>query len=1168
MKLARVVTIIVLSASIAHGGEVLLRRSNPAGARLSAWPVTVAVPFPPGELAGSDPVLLVGPGGRPVPAQFRILTKWWGLDDSVQTLLVNFIADTAAAEYRLRYGARGAVAAPEQPVKVVEKEDSITVETGPLRAVIAKDRFRLFDSLSFRGSQVCSPSGGLWQGELTSAAAPPESVSVEESGPVRAVIAVRGRYAGAGGVKGLSYLVRIHFFAGLPVVRVEYTFIQDSGKVFVDVPSFSMDVRLPPGRRKVEFGLPDGTAKTFDYGSSDELSLVQVGPEQPETIRGLDYAPFKDIIAERKRWWSKEEEALWERDERRKEFKAAWTLNGKTVAAEKSSGWVRISPEGKPWAMTARVRWFWQLHPKGIFLEGDRLRFFMYPRLERPLHLHLGTAKTHTIFLAFHDRGDDGASKAYRDAFEEPPMYFPTPQWMCASRVWGEIPPVTPGRFRYFEERVAEWIERTYRDGVEKTRAYGMMDFGDHLYGGGQWNNMETAEDYGIFIEFVRTGERKFFDAFERAVYHFRDVDVSHGDLTEGRFDYGLWLMPGYMPEKLARECAVNDKMRSEMFYYLGDQPPPKGGIRRHSFRHFGNAGFHPVEFESKYEYKRGKLYGGTCTVGGHGWNIGVIAHYMFTGDRYSYEVAELTGSLIMRKLTPNNWGRDNWKNVDVVHLYKMTGREDYRRQARQAIDFFHENRGRITEKVELQRAPRNRALMSPWYTIGNFIRDYYDLTRDAEVARKFVDMVDVWIDAVEKTEVDSSCGPIFSYIRDYKDSRCHGDFADLAYACKITGKRDYVDRGLASFKVYMHHAYHSTALFEIPKVLYVLSKLGVDPLDQPYTPAVRGGATVKAFVDEGRDGDFTVYVAQTSGFRVDAEPVHGWIRLVSPSGRVAAEKKITMTGLDYFELHAPKDSETGIYTVQAEAPKLLFELSCDLPISRHRPARAVRGRFGGAVELVDCARLRYRAAGNVPFEQGTIEMMVKPLWPDPKERDRDVPYHYHQLFDSRDREYDQGITIYLWDSGRKGAQKSLIAAWAEVDKAENISVPCSWKKGEWHRIAFTWKRAAEGKGEMAFYVDGECVGRNENAPNFPTRPYRPDDVFVIGVNSTDSSNTSLTGVVDWIRISDIVRTTFPDSQPAADEHTTFLATFDGSDPLSADRARDPHEMSAQHLRK
>jgi len=205
-----------------------------------------------------------------------------------------------------------------------------------------------------------------------------------------------------------------------------------------------------------------------------------------------------------------------------------------------------------------------------------------------------------------------------------------------------------------------------------------------------------------------------------------------------------------------------------------------------------------------------------------------------------------------------------------------------------------------------------------------------------------------------------------------------------------------------------------------------------------------------------------------------------------------------------------------------------------------------VKGQYGDAVELIDCARLRYPAAGRVPFEKGTIEMMIQPLWPDPAERKSDIPYHYHQFFDSRDNQYDQGITIYLWDSGKKGTRKSLIAAWAEVDKAENISVPCDWKKGEWHRIAFTYQRTGEGKGNMALYVDGKCVGKRENAVNFPTRPYRPEDVFVIGVNATSSPNTSLTGLVDWVRISNIVRTDFPDGQPMTDEHTTFLAAFDG----------------------
>jgi len=131
------------------------------------------------------------------------------------------------------------------------------------------------------------------------------------------------------------------------------------------------------------------------------------------------------------------------------------------------------------------------------------------------------------------------------------------------------------------------------------------------------------------------------------------------------------------------------------------------------------------------------------------------------------------------------------------------------------------------------------------------------------------------------------------------------------------------------------------------------------------------------------------------------------------------------------------------------------------------------------------------------------------------------VPYHYYHLFDSRDSEYDYGVTIHVWDGGEKNAGRVLTAGWADKDKASLLTWPCPWKAGEWHRLALNWERTGEGVGDLVLYVDGKQVAAQTGAPHFPSRPYRrkPPDLFILGTNSTNSPNTSATAVLDWLRI-------------------------------------------------
>lgn len=1164
-----VIVCAVLVATTAHAGEVILAASNPEQVRLPAWPVAVCVPFPVGELEDVEQVALVDDDGKAVPAQFSVQTRWWGRDSSVQTILARFVADPSARQHRLVYGpAAPANPAPATPVGVKRNDEQITITNGPLRLVLATGAADLVQSLEYDADgdgrfdprERVAASGGPWQRPFGAGRSAPEAIEIEEDGPVRAVVHVRGHFTDTDGQPHMGYQLRLYIAAGVPAIQADYTFVQDTGRVFTDVEEVSFELGLPAAAKEVRFAPHDEDAPpSFSLAAEDSLRVLQIGPGRPQTIKGLDYEPFAKMNEERKRWRTPEEDGLWERDEREKEFRAVWRQNDEEVGrTERTDGWVTITPQQRPWALSAGVRWFWQLHPKAIEIAPDRLRLALVPRLDRPLHLHLGTAKTHTILLAFHGPEGEATAEGYRRALARPPLYFPSPEWMCDSGVWGPIHPREAGRFRCYEERVEDWIDRQFADSVRRNSLYGIWDWGDLLYSGGQWLNMETALDYGLFIQFLRTGDRKYYDYFERAVNHFRDVDTSHADITEGKFDYGLWIMPGYMPERLARECAredeVGEKLRADLFYYLGDQPPPKGGIRRHSFNHYQNAGFNPARLDCEYEHKRGRLYGGTCTIGGHGWFVGAIAHYMLTGDRYSLDTAKMSGELILAKLARPGTGRDNWKMIDVVHMYRVTGDERYRELAKKAIDYHWQRRHEITDRVAAQRESR---LMSPYYTIGQFIRDYYDLTGDDEVARRFVAMIGEWLNAAEETKAPTSLGPVFSYIRDFLDSRCHGDFADLAFCHQITGDRSYLDRALPDLELYLHHCYHSTAFFEMPRIMVALAELGIDPVDRPWRGGIGGYGKARAWAEKPAGEPLTVWVSQSSGYRVRSEPIEGKAELRGPDGSVVDSREIVRGGLDAFALKAQAEAPAGVYEIRVEAPKQSLRLSSYTPLGQGAPAKSVETPGGRGVKLEDMARLRYAAHGNVPYERGTLELALQPLWDDPRERAKDIPYHYYHVFDSRDTQYDYGLSLYVWDSGKVNAGHSLIALWADKDKASSVTWPCPWKTGEWHRVAMTWERTGEDTGELGLFVDGEKVASESDAPHFPSRPYRTDpmDPFILGCNATYSPNTSVTAVVDWVRISNAVRTDFPAGQPAADEATTFLATFEEGAPFRADVA-------------
>jgi hypothetical protein len=732
------------------------------------------------------------------------------------------------------------------------------------------------------------------------------------------------------------------------------------------------------------------------------------------------------------------------------------------------------------------------------------------------------------MFLHLHPTTDAATASAVTRAFFEPPMYFPSPQHYCDTGVWGQVLPRQQGKFILYETEAARTIRADFVERPERANSYGMFNFGD-LGGGNSYMNLETAYDHGMAVQFIRTGDREVFDSFERAVWHFRDVDVQQAKVP-GPWDWGLWLMPGYMPEKLAEECAKDAKLRETIFYWTGTQPPELGGVHRHSYMHFANAAFTPAPSSTRFPEKRLRMYSGSCDVGGHGWVAGLVDHYLLTGDRRSLEVAELAGQWVL-KHGGTSWGRDNWKYIDLAWLYRATGKKEYLQRLMDAIDVIYKDKESTVERI----AAQDKTLMSPFYTILQFIKHVHQMTDDPGVRQKFLDLVTSWIDNVPSA--DSHIGPVFQYIRDYRDSRCHTDFADLAYAYLLTGDRKYLDKSLNTFDFYLHFAYHSTAFFSVPEYLYALEKAGITALTDP-PPTVR---QAKAFWEDKNDAPLCLVVYQQSGYRVAAAPTEGAITITSPSGKATATK-IDRSGLDVYRITVPPDGEKGVYKIEAKAAGCWFWYGADAPLLGGPPPVLVASRFGKAIQLAEGAKLDIPAEGRLNLDEGTIEMWFQPLWDAPSGRTAPVPYHYHQLFDSRNVEYDHGIVIFLYDGGEVGAGKALHAAWADKDKSDGVSVGVQWKKGVWHHLAFAWKKTGEGVGKMRLYIDGKEVAGKDNAANFPTQLSR---IIRLGMNSTESPNTPLNGVIDELRISRIMRPPDLNGPLNADADTLLLLHFD-----------------------
>jgi|GEM_PF-2860379 len=194
--------------------------------RSLAWPVRTGVPFPQGALDDPNKVRLLV-NGQPAPCQTSVRATW-GPGASIRWLGLSFIAQDPDATYELEYGGASAPQ-PAQPVSATAKNNTATVNTGPLQFTVTKAGLvsaTLNGKRAVNGNDQTSPylvdeSGTIYRTALSDDV----TVEVEEAGPIQAVVRVTGWFASDKGNKLCKFTTYYEAFAGLPHVFVDHAVV-------------------------------------------------------------------------------------------------------------------------------------------------------------------------------------------------------------------------------------------------------------------------------------------------------------------------------------------------------------------------------------------------------------------------------------------------------------------------------------------------------------------------------------------------------------------------------------------------------------------------------------------------------------------------------------------------------------------------------------------------------------------------------------------------------------------------------------------------------------------------------------------------------------------------------------------------------------------------------
>ncbi|HEU0139072.1 MAG TPA: LamG-like jellyroll fold domain-containing protein [Bryobacteraceae bacterium] len=439
--------------------------------------VTSGLPLAKGALRDGEAVHVSTAEGRALPTQSRVLGRW--PDGTVKWLLVNFPVDSPAngnARYHLAHGSGSA-----QPTRLHIRDEAsqFIVDTGAIRAVVAKNRMTLLSGVERGGMAILSEGAPLRietadAGSYSSADAIPESVELEERGPVRATIRVRGWLAGSERRYRLD--VRLRFYAGQPYVCAEYTCIVLGGPKVHQVREMRVDLRLSSVAG--DFVMPHGFA-----GTLTKPAILEVRPDR----------------------------------------NAAFGFEGDVKPAQRPiEGWALLES-----ALGVAVADFRHTGPKAIELNREGIKVALWSgRRGDVLRFGRGRARTHHLLLDF------GGSQARLRAFEQPLIATPDPEYFCRTEAMGMLSPEGAPATAGYDRKLRRAFNELYRQRMETPRESGFLHYGDYYHGG--YGNevtrgsLEYDTAHGAFMLWARSGRREYYDYALTSNRHFVDMDINH----------------------------------------------------------------------------------------------------------------------------------------------------------------------------------------------------------------------------------------------------------------------------------------------------------------------------------------------------------------------------------------------------------------------------------------------------------------------------------------------------------------------------------------------------------------------------------------------------------------------------------------------------------------
>lgn len=551
--------------------------------------VTVGIPFPKGLLKDISKLSLTDPDNGPIPVQTKVLAIW--PDNSLKWILLDFQASVNAKttkQLELKWDDSYSLDYRPQ-IAFEEGEDFLQVDTGPAKFFINTKSFKPFDNVIIRKNKILDSNNSrivLTDDSGTEFEPLIDNIIFETKGPLKTTLKVEGEFRLEDKSAFASFFSRISFFANSSMIRMEFTILNpraakhpgglwdlgDPGSVFFRDLSITTALKFNSTPPNISYRLYEDPVP-MDYQDFPRSSGRWYRGFEKDRVGDLTGATNLVIYQDSsggENWRSLNHVNRY--GEVKNSFRGYRVYSDKKIIEQGLRANPVISIGDKEKKVFGAVKYFWQNFPKSLDAQNNTLKIGLFPlRYNDVFELQGGEQKTHTVFLDFRPAKKDNSSMEW---CQSPLIAHATPEWYAESRVFSCLIPENEDSDSELTKLVKTAIQgnNTFFKKRDIIDQYGWRNFGefyaDHEAIGHEgseplishYNNQYDCI-YGALIQFLRSGDLKWFLLADQLCVHVKDIDIYHTDEDRPEFNRGLfWHTDHYIDAKTATHRCFSKK--------------------------------------------------------------------------------------------------------------------------------------------------------------------------------------------------------------------------------------------------------------------------------------------------------------------------------------------------------------------------------------------------------------------------------------------------------------------------------------------------------------------------------------------------------------------------------------------------------------------------------